>query len=175
MDREYFSIEAQQKRKDEYNKMERLKKKYKADIKSGSYNFSPIWLTDKSEIDFSVLGDEASVELLFLSNYQIWWTSLDNLFNHMASIFRNSYHKNKLWTGHDDRKITKALKFWEDENKMIPPILIMNGNNTEILPHDGKHRIALCHYFDVEEIPVIISDVTLPNFPQTFKDELRIN
>jgi len=175
MDIEDFSIEAQQKRIDENNKIEKLKMNYKKLLKSGDYNINPTWLTDKNKIDFSILGDDASVKHLFLSDYQIWWTSLDNLFNHMAPTYRNSYHKNKLWLGHDDRKITKALKFWEDGNKMIPPILIMNGNNSEILPHDGKHRIALCHYFDIEEIPVIISAVSFPNFPQTFKAVLKKN
>ncbi len=174
MNIEDFSIEAQQKRIENNKLIEKSKKRLKNALKSG-YDFKPIWISDKALIDFTVLGGEAIVKDLSLEDNEILWTTLDNLLEHMQSAYRNSYKKNKLWTAHIDDKITKALMFWEDGNRMIPPILIMNSELTEIIPHDGKHRIAICHYFDVSEIPVIIPSNEIEQFPKTFINKTRKN
>jgi hypothetical protein len=174
MDKKYFSLEEQEVRIQQNKEADKLIKSFRKALKVG-YEFNPKWLLDKQNINFSVLRDLDENEKDFpLGKYQILITPLDNLLEHMIEVYRYSYVKKKLWTLHEDKKIARALKFWEDGNAMIPPILIPHSELDQIIPHDGKHRIAVCHFFDVKEIPVIISDSDFSKMPASFISKAKI-
>jgi len=73
------------------------------------------------------------------------------------------YSTNQLWdtkSYRNNRKTTKLVDYILNKNSLCPPIIdFTNKTHNEeglILFFDGNHRVALCRYLGMVEIPFII-------------------
>lgn len=106
--------------------------------------------TEISKIDLNVLSTE-EIGILNLSNYQIGYFVLDRV----IEIYDK---KNKVFVAQDEPVLNLKMKnlicFIKGQNSnVIPPILELAGDN--LIIRDGKHRIGLCWYMKINEIPFL--------------------
>lgn len=79
-----------------------------------------------------------------------------DLFEILYESYKRVFIKDNIWIKHCDNKITRVLRNWENKVKLIPPVLMLDGNKDKLLIQDGKHRFAVANYFNAVELPLII-------------------
>ncbi|HAF27804.1 MAG TPA: hypothetical protein DCG75_02040 [Bacteroidales bacterium] len=156
MDKEYFSLENQMKRIEENERREKNKRCFKKKMKNSTFSILPAWHLTKSEIDLSHIANDCHKDLKKDSDYSLYLINKEELFRILDDCYRTVYTKEKIWKSHEPDKITSVLESWENSNKLIPPILILDLKEEKFLIQDGKHRFAVANYFDAVYIPVII-------------------
>lgn len=120
----------------------------------------PHWHIQKAAIDLSAQGDEV-VEDLSSSGFEIYMASVSDLFQVTPDVVREVYEREALWNDseddriHDEEKLARVLKCWEEKHPLTPPTLIDNGHG-EVLIQDGRHRLKTAIFLGVHEVPVII-------------------
>lgn len=173
MDKEYFSKKNQLKRIEARKKHNKNKLRFKKLSKDPNFNIEPKWHLLKSEIDFSFLGSDCHIDLKNSEDYSLYFIEKNELFRILDESFSRVYIKSKIWKNHDEDKIGKVMEHWEGQNKLIPPVIILNDYRTKFLIQDGKHRFAVANYFEATKIPIIILNSIESYFTQ-LTDNKRI-
>mgnify|MGYP006981761299 CR=1 FL=1 len=169
MDRDYFSIENQQKRIQENQEIKKAEKRFKKLMKSDSFKIESNWHINKGEIDFSHLKDHKP-NYIETDNYSIYEINKIDLFKILNSTVKDTFQKKNIWTKHSPFNITKVLIHWEKGDKLIPPILNMDLTKTNFILEDGKHRFAVFNYFEEVKLPIIVPDIFLEKFKEICSD-----
>ncbi|MPS66823.1 MAG: hypothetical protein DI622_11430 [Chryseobacterium sp.] len=169
MDKDYFSIENQIIRREKSILHEKNKKRFKELLKNSDYNLIPKWHLCKNEIDLSYLRSHRHIELVDNDCYNLYSINRDELFRILDQSYTRVFTKSKIWKSHNEDKIIRVLNDWENDTKLIPPVIILNLSDTKFLIQDGNHRLAVANYFDSKEIPVIILNSVEDRFLATVK------
>lgn len=143
------------------------------------------WHTIESEIDLSLQRDKLVPELLTDGFTIIPEVDFELLLNKMTVQDAAMLRKRDLYSPKfHDRTISTILNHWINNEKLIPPTILIydeifvnalnNGRHIitseELRPIDGKHRLHVSYYFGVKTIPILVINKQL----SSIKDILNI-
>lgn len=168
MNIEDYSIENQIKRINANKYINEKKKEFKIILKNNPNSISAYWLLEKENIDFENLPEKKPT-FITDGNYDIYWVNLKELLKNINYNAEKVYGKKSIWSKHNDSKITRVLIHWQNQEKLIPIILNIPSSKV-VLIQDGRHRLTVSNFLDLEKIPVIISK----NFEENFLSRFTI-
>src|SRR5665213_1156333 len=123
-------------------------------FRSGALDgLKPLWHFKKEDIDFLKQKDQLDEELLVEGYTIIPAVNFDKL---LTSFYSNqgSFINDKKITnrsGFIDTQLCRIVEHWQNEEALIPPIIIFNKVLSQNWPADGKHRMKVAYYLDVKE------------------------
>jgi len=144
----------------EYQHLEKMVKIYKKRINKGIFKLTVQWETNISNMDFDKLKSKYTDirKNILLSESQVIYLNLDKVVARNCSNPDGIFPKDNLWAAERlPNKIASLVEFIENGNLVIPPIIETNGNESLQIV-DGFHRIAICRFLQLEEIPFLIEN-----------------
>jgi len=127
----------------------------------GLPELSAHWQTDKKDIDFSKQPHQLEPELM-REGYSIEFVGLEALLDSMQPGNPALYRENQMF--HDDwsdTNICRVIDAWLNEQKLIPPTVVLNEDLNQTFLADGKHRFNVAYCLGEQKIPVIIPNIHL--------------
>jgi hypothetical protein len=125
-------------------------------------NLKSHWHLSKDGIDFRKQTHQLNKEF-FVDGYTIIETiDVETLLDSMQGGNPELYRSRQMY--HDDWSpwnISKIIDFWVNEEKLIPPTLILNEELNKTYLADGKHRFNVAYCLGDETIPVIVPNKDL--------------
>lgn len=146
-----------------YNKL--LSEYKKGNLK----NPEPKWHLEESDIDFSLQLNQFRDELLEDGFTIIPNVDIETLLKKMTSQDYKMFRTKKLFgSTFSDLGLSEIIYLWQNGEKLIPPTIVILDNTfmlkvqnpfpkttIEFMALDGKHRLKVSCYFNVEKIPII--------------------
>jgi hypothetical protein len=131
----------------------------------------PMWHTNLSELDLAKQPDSL-VEKYINNGFHIYTSTWLALFSALNPSYEDLYKSKELWTDEQDEdKIARIIKHWDEDTKLIPPMLIDNGYD-QLVPADGKHRMKVSSIIQPKEMTFILFDIDLPTINKYFNPTL---
>jgi len=126
-------------------------------------HLTPLWHIKEEDIDFLKQKDQLDEELLIEGYTIIPAVNFDQLLisfhsNQGSFISDKKIANNK---GFVDTQLCRIVEHWQNEEALIPPIIIFTKGLNQNWPADGKHRMKIAYYLGVKEIPIIVPNIYL--------------
>jgi len=137
-----------------------LAKKFKSGALDG---LKPLWHIKNEDIDFLKQKDQLDEELLVEGYTIIPAVNFDKLLHSFYANQGSFINDKKIINrnGFIDTQLCRIVEHWQNEEALIPPIIIFNKGLSQNWPADGKHRMKVAYYFGVKDIPIIIPNIYL--------------
>lgn len=141
----------------EFKHLDLKVKEYEKQIKSGDFSLDIQWEMDIAKIDLDPLKTSLidDIKNNLVQDYEIVMLNLDKVVSRHCNNPDKVYPKDKLWVKRQPHTIARLIEFIENGNKIIPPI-IQPIDNKNLAIIDGNHRISLCRFLKLNNIPFLV-------------------